>query len=44
MQSAMEPVLFEHGVDLMFAGHVHAYERCARVLGGRQDACAPMYM
>lgn len=38
MLEAMEEVLFQHGVDAVFAGHVHAYERghrtykCARML------------
>ena len=27
LRKLMEPVLFAHGVDLVFAGHVHAYER-----------------
>ena len=33
MAAAMEPVLYEFGVDLVFAGHVHAYERSHRILG-----------
>ena len=32
MAEAMEPVLYEYGVDLVFAGHVHAYERSHRIL------------
>lgn len=31
MKSAMEPLLHSHGVDFLFAGHVHAYERSTRV-------------
>ncbi|KAJ0408015.1 hypothetical protein P43SY_000219 [Pythium insidiosum] len=27
MKGAMEDLLFEHKIDLVFAGHVHAYER-----------------
>ena len=30
MAEAMEPVLFEYGADIVFAGHVHAYERSFR--------------
>ena len=30
MAAAMEPVLFEFGADIVFAGHVHAYERSFR--------------
>jgi len=33
MAAAMEPVLFEFGADIVFAGHVHAYERSHRILG-----------
>lgn len=27
MMAAMEPLLHAAGVDVVFAGHVHAYER-----------------
>lgn len=27
MKAAMEPLLHAAGVDMVFAGHVHAYER-----------------
>lgn len=27
MKAAMEPLLYAAGVDILFAGHVHAYER-----------------
>ena len=37
MAEAMEASLYEHGVDAVFAGHVHAYERSYRSLG-----CAPV--
>lgn len=30
MMEAMEEVLFQNGVDAVFAGHVHAYERFHR--------------
>ena len=33
MADAMEASLYEHGVDAVFAGHVHAYERSYRSLG-----------
>ena len=38
MAEAMEASLGEHGVDSVFAGHVHAYERSYRSLG-----CAPYF-
>lgn len=27
MMAAMEPLLYQYNVDIVFAGHVHAYER-----------------
>jgi predicted phosphodiesterase len=27
MMAAMETLLYQHNVDILFAGHVHAYER-----------------
>lgn len=30
MLEAMEPLLFQYGTDVVFAGHVHAYERMYR--------------
>ena len=27
MKASMEPMLYAAGVDILFAGHVHAYER-----------------
>ncbi|BBN15145.1 acid phosphatase type 7 [Marchantia polymorpha subsp. ruderalis] len=34
MKAAMETLLFENKVDIIFAGHVHAYERSTRVYKG----------
>ncbi|KAL3680629.1 hypothetical protein R1sor_023585 [Riccia sorocarpa] len=34
MKAAMETLLYENKVDILFAGHVHAYERSARVYKG----------
>ncbi|PRW05763.1 Purple acid phosphatase 18 [Chlorella sorokiniana] len=44
MRKAMEPVLYEHGVDFVFCGHVHAYERHHRVFDNRLDHCAPIHI
>ncbi|CAL4995526.1 unnamed protein product [Urochloa decumbens] len=44
MREAMEEVLYGARVDAVFAGHVHAYERFARVYGGKEDPCAPVYV
>ena len=44
LRDAMEALLYEARMDLMFAGHVHAYERSHRVFRGKADACAPTYI
>ncbi|KQJ92251.1 probable purple acid phosphatase 20 isoform X1 [Brachypodium distachyon] len=47
MRAAMEDLLYGARVDAVFAGHVHAYERFARVHGGgdgEEDPCAPVYV
>lgn len=44
MRRAMESLLYDHGVDLVFAGHVHAYERSHRVFDNRRNDCGPMYI
>jgi len=43
MRAAMEQLLFDAGLDAMFAGHVHAYERSNRVLNNAANKCAPTY-
>lgn len=35
MRASMEPLYAKYGVDLAFAGHVHAYERNHRTLNNR---------
>ncbi|CAL8470424.1 g9966 [Coccomyxa elongata] len=44
MLEAMEEVLFQHGVDVVFAGHVHAYERGHRTYKGERHECGPVYI
>ena len=46
MRRAYEPLLYEHGVDVVLAGHVHAYERSdARgVYDYDVDPCGPVYV
>lgn len=44
MRHAMEGMLYRHGVDVVFAGHVHAYERAHRVYDGDLDSCGPVYI
>ena len=44
LRDAMESLMYDARMDLMFAGHVHAYERSRRVYRGKADACAPTYI
>jgi hypothetical protein len=44
MRGAMEELLYGARVDAVFAGHVHAYERFARVYGGKEDPCGPVHV
>lgn len=44
MRLEMEDLLYEHGVDAVFSGHVHAYERCNRVYRYELDPCGPVYI
>lgn len=44
MRNTMEGLLFEYGVDVVFAGHVHAYERSARVYQGQLNDLGPVYI
>ncbi|XAR48824.1 Acid phosphatase [Bertholletia excelsa] len=44
MRVAMEELLYKFGVDLVFNGHVHAYERSNRVYNYTLDPCGPVYI
>ena len=44
MRASLEPLLLEHGADLVFTGHVHAYERTHRVARGGAHACGPAHV
>ncbi|KAF8397837.1 hypothetical protein HHK36_016762 [Tetracentron sinense] len=44
MKKAMEGLLYGARVDVVFAGHVHAYERFTRVYDGKANACAPVHI
>lgn len=44
MRAAMEELLRGARVDAVFAGHVHAYERFARVYGGKEDPCGAVHV
>ena len=44
MRRNMELLLYKAGVDLIIAGHVHAYERTVPVLDGHPNACGPVHL
>lgn len=44
MMETLEPLLYAANVDLVFAGHVHAYERSKRVYNGKSDPCGPIHI
>jgi 3',5'-cyclic AMP phosphodiesterase CpdA len=44
LRRAVEPLLARYAVDLVFAGHVHAYERTSPVKNFQPTACMPTYI
>ncbi|CAM8983600.1 unnamed protein product [Rhodiola kirilowii] len=44
MRVAMEDLLYKNRVDLVFNGHVHAYERSNRVYNYTLDPCGPVHI
>lgn len=44
MRVEMEELLYSYGVDIIFNGHVHAYERSNRVYNYTLDPCGPVYI
>ncbi len=44
MKSAMEKLFFQYGVNIVFSGHVHAYERTYPVYQNRADPLGPTYI
>ncbi|KAJ1394497.1 Metallo-dependent phosphatase-like [Sesbania bispinosa] len=44
MKEAMEDLLYHAHVDVVFAGHVHAYERFTRVYKDKSDNCGPVHI
>ncbi|TVU26896.1 hypothetical protein EJB05_29467 [Eragrostis curvula] len=44
MRRAMEKMLYDARVDVVFAGHVHAYERFTRIYDNEADSRGPMYI
>ncbi|XP_030509452.2 purple acid phosphatase 23 isoform X1 [Cannabis sativa] len=44
MRQEMEALLYQYNVDIVFSGHVHAYERMNRVFNYTLDPCGPVYI
>ncbi|KAI3920246.1 hypothetical protein MKX01_017903 [Papaver californicum] len=44
MKKAMEELIYKARVDVIFAGHVHAYERFSRVYADKADNCGPVHI
>ncbi|KAK4752446.1 hypothetical protein SAY87_021244 [Trapa incisa] len=44
MRVAMEDLLYNYRVDIVFNGHVHAYERSNRVYNYTLDQCGPVHI
>ncbi|XP_043705610.1 purple acid phosphatase 15-like [Telopea speciosissima] len=44
MRGEMEELLHSYGVDIVFNGHVHAYERSNRVYNYALDPCGPVHI
>ncbi|XP_010486254.1 PREDICTED: purple acid phosphatase 15 isoform X2 [Camelina sativa] len=44
MKEALEELLYSYGTDIVFNGHVHAYERSNRVYNYELDLCGPVYI
>ncbi|KAK9153705.1 hypothetical protein Sjap_001185 [Stephania japonica] len=44
MRRALEELLYKARVDLIFAGHVHAYERFTRVYDNKADQCGAVHV
>jgi len=44
MRQVFEDTLYDAGVDLVLAGHVHAYERFYRVHNNAKDGAGPYYI
>ena len=44
MRRSVEPLLYDAGVDVVLAGHVHSYERVRPVYRGCLNPCGPTYL
>ncbi|KAJ3671903.1 hypothetical protein LUZ60_007982 [Juncus effusus] len=44
MRVEMEEILYSYGVDVVFNGHVHAYERSNRIYNFSLNPCGPVHI
>ncbi|KAJ3678404.1 hypothetical protein LUZ60_002207 [Juncus effusus] len=44
MRQSLEPLLYAARTDVIFAGHVHAYERFTHVYNQLSDPCGPVHI
>jgi len=44
MRVSMESLIYEHGVDAVISGHVHAYERSVPTFDNEPDPCGPVHL
>ncbi|XP_020594768.1 probable purple acid phosphatase 20, partial [Phalaenopsis equestris] len=44
MRKVAEELIYEGRVDVVFAGHVHAYERFTRVYNNKEDECGAIHI
>ncbi|GMH05736.1 hypothetical protein Nepgr_007576 [Nepenthes gracilis] len=44
MMASIEPLLYAASVDVVLAGHVHAYERSSRIYNGNSDPCGAVHL
>ena len=43
-RTVYEPIFLQFQVDLVYSGHIHAYERTHPVYNYERNDCAPMYV